>query len=438
METGKKRAVLVWHRRSGKDKTALNFTIRSMFPQFPGGRVGTYYHLFPTYAQGKKILWDGIDGSGRPYMDHFPKSLIVGKPNETELQIKLRVTPGRYSYWQIIGTDKIDSIVGTNPIGCVFSEYALQNPKAWNLLRPILRENGGWAIFDYTPRGHNHGKRLFEMAMGNEDWFCEKLTVNDTFRDDGRPVITPEDIEAERREGMDEELIQQEYYCSFEGWQQGSYYGRIINRLETDGRIGVYPWIPELPVHTFWDLGISDSMVIWFAQRVGKERRFIDFYENSGEGIAHYAKELAGKPYKYGRHLWPHDGTVRDFNATKRRDVAEGLGIKPIDIVPRGKSLSDGIEVTRNFLNGCTFDRVKCKQGLDALGAYHKEWDEDRKEFKAVPVHDWSSHPADAFRTAAHAGIDRLGQNVLSRLRIETEFDPHNQQDVIVVSDFDV
>ena len=170
MDSGKKRACVVWHRRSGKDKTLINLMVKKMFE-----RVGSYYYFLPTYKQGKKILWDGMDRNGMRFLDHFPAQ-VVTKKNETEL--KLQVANG--SIFQIVGTDNYDSIMGSNPVGCVFSEYALQNPAAWDFIRPILAENEGWAVFNFTPRGMNHGYELFQMAERNQDWFCELLTVDDT------------------------------------------------------------------------------------------------------------------------------------------------------------------------------------------------------------------------------------------------------------------
>ena len=396
MQSGTKRAVLVWHRQAGKDKTALNYTISQMFPE-NGGRIGTYYHFLPTYNQGKKIIWDGIDYNGMKFMDHFPPELVASK-NETEMQVTL--TNG--SIYQVIGTDKMDNIVGTNPVGCVFSEYSLQNPKAWDLFRPILRENKGWALFIYTPRGRNHGKQLYEMAKNNPEWFCELRTVLDTEREDGSPIITAADIENDRKEGMDEQLIQQEYYCSFEGYQQGSYYSKQLREAQAANRIGNVPWDSRLQVHTFWDLGIGDAMAIWFMQRVGKEYRFIDYYEASGEGISYYAKYLSQKPYKYGVHYMPHDASVRELGTgISRKDRAEQLGIRPVQVVPNNISVEEGIDAVRAVLPVCWFDKEKCEQGLNALANYRKEWDEDRREFKARPYHDWSSHGADAFRMFA-------------------------------------
>lgn len=197
---GYKRGVGIWHRRAGKDKTLLNLMTKEACK-----RVGVYYYFFPTYNQGRKVLWDGIDRQGFGYMDHIPEEI---RENTNQAEMKIKLVNG--SLIQIIGTDNIDAIMGTNPIGCVFSEYSLQNPDAWDLIRPILAENGGWAVFNYTPRGRNHGYVLYEMAKHNPDWFCQLLTIDDT------GAVSPDVVQAEREAGMSEEMIKQEFYCSFE------------------------------------------------------------------------------------------------------------------------------------------------------------------------------------------------------------------------------
>ncbi len=198
MDAGFRRAVIVWHRRSGKDKTVLQVVVKKMLL-----RVGTYYYFFPTYNQGRKVLWDGMDKDGFGYMSHFPDEIIANK-NEQEMRIEL--TNG--SAFQIIGCDNIDNIVGTNPVGVVFSEFPLGRAEAWDFIRPILAENGGWAIFDYTPRGMNHGWKLLQQAKREESWFYQILTVDDT------GVIDPELLAQEKRQ-MPEDLFYQEYYCKF-------------------------------------------------------------------------------------------------------------------------------------------------------------------------------------------------------------------------------
>lgn len=397
LDSGLKRAVACWHRRAGKDKTGLNYTIKRM-----GEQVGIYYYFMPTYAQGKKIIWDGIDKEGMRFLEHFPKDLVASK-NESEMKIRLKTG----SLYQVIGTDNIDAIVGTNPIGCVFSEYALQNPLAWDFIRPILRENKGWALFLYTPRGHNHGYELYNMAQLNPDWFCEKLTVDNTRRPDGSPVITPEDIEKERAEGMDEDLIQQEYYCSFEGAMSGSYYGKNMQRAIEEGRITDVPYDFNLKVNTAWDLGVGDSTSIWFFQIAGDTFRLIDYYESSGEGLLHYIKVMQDKEYLYDRHYAPHDIKQREQISGKTRlEAAQKLGIR-FEVIPN-LPIEEGIDAARRLFNRCWFDKIKCKQGIDALFNYHKEFDERRREFKQHPVHDWSSHSADAFRYLALGVKDLL------------------------------
>lgn len=395
MDSGTKRAVCVWHRRSGKDLSLINLVAKKMVE-----RVGSYYYFFPFFNQGRKILWDGMDRSGVKFTSHIPKAL---RKNTNNTEMKIELING--SVFQVIGTDNMDSIVGTNPVGCVFSEYALQDPAAWDFIRPILAENGGWAIFNYTPRGHNHGKDLFDMAEKSPNWFCQRLTVEDT------DVISKEVLEQEREEMLqrtgNDALYMQEYYCSFEAPVEGAYYGSALVQAEEEGRITSVPYDPMLPVNTYWDLGIGDSTAIWFSQTVGNELRLIDYFEDSGEGLTHYIKKLQQKPYVYGDHYAPHDIEVRELTTGKTRlETAQSLGMH-FRVIPR-TGLEDGIEAARNILPRCWFDKDKCERGIAALRSYHKEWDEKNKTWKTRPLHDWSSHGADAFRYFAVGYQDNI------------------------------
>ena len=408
LDSGKKRACWVVHRRGGKDRTLLAYASKEMF------RVpGSYYHFFPTYKQAKKVIWDAVDPKeGKKYIDIAFPEILFPRRNETELKIIAR----NDSVYQLIGSDNFDSIMGTNPIGCIFSEYALQDPRAWDYIRPILAENGGWAAFIYTPRSKNHGWELYEMAKSNDEWFCELLTVKDTKRDDGTPVIGLDVIESERSAGMAEELIEQEFYCSFEGFMQGAYYGKQIKEAREQKRITSVPHIPSIEVDTFWDLGVDDSMTIWFMQPVGKEFRFIDYYENSGFGLEHYAKHLKSLPYVYGMHYMPHDADIREMTsgeiAKSRKEVAESLGIRPITVCERARNMDVIVNVhipaVRNIFPSCWFDEKKCARGISALTGYRSEYDEEKKILSSRPLHDWTSHGADAFRTFAVGYEERV------------------------------
>lgn len=378
------RASMVWHRRGGKDLTSVALCSVKAFQ-----RVGTYWHVLPTYKQGRKIIWDGIRGDGVPFLDSFPSEIVSHKD---KVEMKLELTNG--SKYYVVGSDNVDTLVGTNPVGVVFSEYSLQDPAAWDYIRPILAENGGWALFIFTPRGKNHGYRLHRMAESNPKWFASTLTINDT------KAVTQETIDEERLAGMTEELVQQEFFCSWTAPLTGAYYSKQMEDMLREDRIGIFPWEPRLEVHTWWDLGIDDCTSIGFFQFLGQEIRMIDYLEDSGEGLVYYAKKLKEKNYVYGRHYAPWDIEVREFTSGKsRRETAAGLGIK-FDVV-RKHSIEDGIEATRNILPRVFINEPNCERAIEAMRSYRKEFDDKNKTYKSTPVHDWASHCADMFRQMA-------------------------------------
>lgn len=409
MQAGGLRAILVWHRRSGKDKSTFNYTISAMTQ-----RRGIYYYFFPTFNQGRKILWDGIDRDGK-LLHHFPDELIANK-NETEMKVTL--TNG--SIFQIVGTDNYNQIRGTNPIGCVFSEFSEQDPGAWGVVRPILGENGGWAVFCSTPKGQNHLYDLYKAALNERSWFCEIKTIDDT------GIFTRADVDKEISLGMDPDFAMQEYYCSFTVSQAGSYFGKQL--ADAKERICRVPWEPILPVHTAWDLGMDDSTAIWFFQRYKFEVRMIEYFENSGEGLGYYIDHLKRMRYAYGRHKAPHDIMVKEMGTGRTRyETARSLGLT-FDVVPK-QSKEDSIQAARTLIPVCWFDAEKCKRGLDALRQYHKEYDEATRTYKKQPHHDWSSHGSDAYQIAALGSRLGLADDGPRRPRTaQMDFDPLNYE----------
>lgn len=400
IDSGYRWAIAVWSRRAGKDKTLWNIIVKKAME-----RVGTYYYFFPTFTQGRRVIWDGIDNGGMAFRDHIPKELIYSQ-NSNEMKIVLRHPEDSErsgSIIQIIGTDDYDRVRGSNPVGCVFSEYAWQNPMAFDTVRPILNANNGWALFNSTPFGENHFYKLWKLALDNPNWFTQMVTVETAKDESGNPYITEDMIQADRDLGYSEEMIQQEYYCSFKANTGGFYYRKQLNEAESpedgsESRITSVPYEETVPVHTWWDLGIGDETAIWFTQTVGREIHIIDYYANSGEGLAHYAKVVKEKPYIYERHHLPHDARARELGTGKSRfEMLEELLGTNLEIVPM-LSVEDGIQAARSIFRQCWFDKNKCIKGLDALANYHREWDERRKTFKNTPTHDWSSHGSDAFR----------------------------------------
>lgn len=426
LENGVKRACLVWHRRAGKDSISLNWAASAALD-----RVGTYWHMAPTHRQVRKIVWDGIDKTGRRMIDQaFPKA-IRAPAGYSDQEMKIKLFNG--SVWQCIGSDNYDSNVGANPIGVVFSEWSLANPAAWDYIRPILLENGGWAIFIYTPRGKNHGHSLLKQAKESPGWFVQQLGVDQT------GVVAMADIDAERRElellhGPEgaAALVEQEWFVSFEAPVLGSYYGWLMARADKEDRIGLVPHDPTLPVYSSWDLGMRDSTDIWLFQLHGREVAVIDHIQHNGVSLAWYVNRMYGeevfdeegrrlpkpkpfagedaikhshrKKYRYAEGepncYVPHDALVSELGSGKRRvDRLVKMGLTP-HVLPR-TSIADGINAVRELLPRCYFDEEKTQRGRDGLTSYRKEWDDEKRVFKDTPLHDWASNPSDSFRYLA-------------------------------------
>jgi phage terminase large subunit len=396
-EAGFRKFCLVWHRRAGKDDFGLHSTAVEAH-----ARVGNYWHMLPQYGQARKAIWEAINPhTGRRRIDEaFPDELCEIK-RETDMTIRFR----NGSQWNVVGSDNYDSLVGTPPVGVIFSEWALAKPEAYAFLRPILAENNGFAMFLYTPRGPNHGLKTYQMACASPDWFCQLLTVDDT---GAMPQST---LDTELREYISEwgpemgkAFYQQEYYCSFEAAIVGAVYGEQLSQLRQRGGICRVPIDPAYEVGTMWDLGYTDHTAIWFFQLVGREVRFVDYYEAGGVDLSHYRDILKRRAeeggYRYSRTTmyFPHDVEQHELIVGKSRRVALlEMGI-PVVTVPLHDPM-DGISAVRANFHRFVFDAERCAQGLNALSLYHFEWDTTKRIFSPKPVHDWTSHPADALRT---------------------------------------
>jgi len=379
-----RRLVIIWPRRAGKDIVGFNLMIRAALR-----RIGMYFYVFPTFSSGRRILWDAITNTGERILDYLPAELIDRK-NEQQMKIQLK----NGSIIQIIGSDNYDNtLIGTNPIGMIFSEYSLQDEMAWAFSKPILQANDGWACFLSTPRGKNHLYSLWEIASANPDaWFCNMLTVKDTKH------VDETEIERDIARGeISWDLAQQEYYCSFDMGISGSVYGTSLDRMKHNEQIGIVPWQSNHKVHTSWDIG-NDMTCIIFFQQIGQIVNVIDYYQKSGEQLEFYVNYLNSKPYTYGRHFFPHDMRVTEWGGKKytRVEKARQLGIKA-DIV-ESVGLEDGIEYVKSSMAKIWIDNRKCTDLITALENYRYEYDRKKSSYKNIPLHDKYSHGSDAFR----------------------------------------
>lgn len=377
--------VVVCHRRFGKTYMLLNHMIKEAMlctkeePQ--------YVYCAPYLRQAKKIAW--------MYIKRFTAVIPGVKYNEAELRCDLpngaKIT--------LIGADNAEAHRGIYLDGAVLDEYGNIDPQAYtSVLRPALADRKGWCIFAGTPNGRNHFYELLCRAQEDQTgrWGYRVLRASET------KVLNEEELD-DLRLIMSEEEYEREMECSFVSGARGAYYAKQLRTAEQDGRITNVPYDTGHEVYTFWDLGINDTTAIWFMQNIGKEIRFIDYYENTGEGMVHYAKVLKEKGYNYGDHFMPHDAASKSIQTGKStREYAEDLGIKPISVVKRAKdkqAVLAGIESARNLISQCFFDKKKCSRGLSALESYQAEWDEGKKKLGDSPLHDWSSNGSDAFRT---------------------------------------
>jgi|TARA_Y100000310_G_scaffold304804_1_gene344334 hypothetical protein len=381
---GKRWACIVAHRRAGKTVACIMDLIDdALLTPKKGAR---FAYIAPHFNQAKDVAWE------------YVKQYAINIPDVTVNESELRVDFPNGSRVRLYGAENYDRLRGIFLDGVVLDEFADMDPRAWSeVIRPALSDREGWVVFIGTPKGHNTFHDIYQRARAEPDWFSLELKASET-------GILPDSELAASRGDMTADQYAQEYECSFDASIQGAYYATEFKQIDSDERITRVP-AEGMPVHTAWDLGIGDSTAIWFIQPIGRELRVIDYYEASGVGLPHYAEVLQNRGYSYGKHYLPHDVTVRELGSGRsREETLRELGIKP-EVVPR-QEVDDGINAVRRILPMCWFDREKCGPGIEALRQYRTEFDERRKVFKSRPLHDWTSHAADAFRYFAVAWKD--------------------------------
>lgn len=374
-------AIIVAHRRFGKTVAAINDLIRSCFEiDRPNVRVA---YIAPYLSQAKAVAWD--------YALEFTRDIPEIKVNHSELRIDF-LNGARF---RLFGADNYNAMRGLYFDAVVLDEMADFPASAWsNVIRPALADRRGSATFISTPKGKNEFWELWHEAQDDPNWFTAMLKASET------SILDQEELDEARRT-MGDDRYEQEFECSFEAAIQGAFYAKEMKEATEDGRISNVPYDRAASVITAWDLGIGDSTAIWFAQFVGQEIRIIDYYENSGVGLDHYAKVLLDKEYHYEQHILPHDVQVKELGTGKSRlETLDALGIRNIEIAPK-LAVEDGIQAARTMIPKCWFDADNCTRGIEALRQYRRDFDEKLKTWRGRPLHDWTSHGADAFRYLA-------------------------------------
>lgn len=395
-ETKKNRAFLLWHRRAGKDKTCFAYMAKEAV------RVpGIYYYCFPFYGQARRALWETLDRDGFRTLDHLPTvsdvSGVVKRVSNQEMIIELH----NGSIIRMIGTDNIDTIRGTNPRGIVFSEWADQDHDVWAALSPILAENGGWAIFNGTPKGRNHMYKMYNSLQNRPNWFVNKLDVIDS----GLEEVLWDAIQEDRAVNGDE-YVDQEYYVKFSSGSAGAIFLKHLDKAREDGRIGPFPYDNHRSVSTYWDIG-NEGTAIWFAQHNGTKTTFIDFWHGTNKDLKDFVDILGNKGYNYDEHWLPHDGGHRGSGvlrstADQYSDVFKEFRISgSVRVALKFAKKLEAIQASKSRMSRMYWNEGTCAEGLQLLSEYTMRFDPKRGTFLEEPVHDYSSHTADAFMTEA-------------------------------------
>ena len=380
-------AVLVCHRRAGKTVACVAELVLSAL--FCGKQDGRYAYVCPQFNQAKDVAW--------VYIKRLTADIPGIQYNESELRADLP----NGARIRLYGADNPDRLRGLYLDGVVLDEFADMRSSVWGeVIRPMLTDRKGWAVFIGTPKGHNEFYTAYHSALDRPDWFVMLLKASTS------GLIDAVELK-DAAQGMTDDQYAQEFECSFEAAIAGAYYAKEFDAY--GHQITNVPYDREMPVFTAWDIGYSDDTAIWFYQVIRGEIHVIDFYAANGYGVEHYADMLDGKSYNYARlgdkpFLWlPHDARAKTFasggKSSQEQFFARGYASR---ITPE-LSLQDGIQAMRMAMPRMWFDKTKCKDGIEALKLYRREWDSDKKVFRDKPLHDWTSHAADAARYMAIA-----------------------------------
>lgn len=371
---------MVVHRRAGKTVACVMDLIDAALRC--EREEGRFAYISPTYAQSKDTAWG--------YLKRFTAMVPGVEQRESELTVRFH----NGARVRLYGADNFDRLRGTYADGIVLDEYGDIDPRAWpEVIRPSLSDRNGWAVFIGTPKGRNDFHRVHTEAAANPDWYSLVLKASQS-------GLLGADELADMRASMPPEVYQQELECSFDAAIRGAIYRTELSDADSEGRICSVPYDPAVPVWTAWDLGIGDATSVVCAQLVGKEVHIIDYYEATGEPLTHYVQWLDRKPYRYGTDLLPHDAGARELGSGKTREELLRANGRRVRVLPR-QDVDDGINAVKMLLPRCWFDLSRTDRLRDCLAHYHRDFNDRMGVFKEHPVHDWSSHAADAIRCLA-------------------------------------
>lgn len=397
---GIKRFFLVRPRRAGKEVESWNILVQAAIEA-----PGLYMMIYPTNVRARLVLWEGAitlpGGGSMKFLNMVPKEVIQNQ-NNADMCITLK----NGSVIRVIGSDiDPDKLRGVNVRGAVFSEYAFSDPRVLHILMPVFRQNNGWFILQTTFNGQNHAWHFMQEIKNNPDWYCRVDSIETLVDENGNRYVTDDMIEDDRRSGMPEYLIQQEYYSVVQLNQETLYFANEINVLHETQRIISDLFIPNSRPFLFMDLGYNDKTACTLTQFDNRfDPNIISYTENNNKALEFYINWAESECIKRGvildRQIYvPHDGQKHDIGSGKNIvDFARDLGYRAI-IVPKPTSKMNAIQSMRRMLYRCKFNKEHTGRLIECLSNYSKDFDSKKGVYKDAPLHNWASHGVDSFQT---------------------------------------
>lgn len=394
LDNGVKLAIWCWARRGGKDFTAFGYAVKKMVEKPMNVAL-----VFPTKEQGMRSFWNNVENDGFKTIEHIPQALIARQDNNN-----MRITLKNGSVFEVLGATDPDALRGANAKLYIFSEFVDIDSAAYDVIVPVVENNGGQVIIQSTPKidGISGGtfKMMFDDAKKEMETKGEKA-IEYASLITAHEYLTEEALERLRQKAIrkygNDFFFRQEFLCDWGQASSTSYYGAALQLNEKRHLLGMFPWLREHPVFTAWDLGTSDSTAITFFQYVNKKIRIIDYFETHDIGYAPIVEFLKTKPYVYGHHFIPHDGSVREASdATQRIDKFYELGLVNASLLTR-ENREDGIRMAVEGIAETEINETTTDMLIRKLRLYKRKYNPFTGDYEG-PEHKTVSHAADSIR----------------------------------------
>ena len=314
------------------------------------------------------------------------------------LDTEIRGINGSLFLFSGLQAHTVDSIKSFEGIDIVWIEEGQSiAKKSLDILIPTIRKDGSEIWITMNPDMETDEVYQRFVATPSDDTWCVEINWRDN------PWF-PSVLDDERKKAK-RTMLPDDYAHIWEGRARrvaaGAIYRHEVEQLYLENRARDVPYDPTLPVHTVWDLGWNDAMVIYMVQRGPQDVRIIDYIEDSHRTLDWYVAQLDKRPYRWGTDFLPHDGKTKNLQTGKSTEqLLRAMGRKSVRSQERAGDVEEGIKAARMVFPRCYFDQTKAARALECLKRYQRRIHSVTSE-PMEPLHDEYSHGADGFRYLA-------------------------------------